>query len=389
MKHVSANYIPPDKAGEPAGYARFLKSTWLVENALHQARVGGDETTKLCVVLVGNTASIPDEVMGFLRDHYDVSCQTPLYEEICRSFPNLCRRLNGPYSVFAFGFLRWVLVDRLFGGEPVACYDGDIIHNAPLDALSRAFEGLTRTATSTAFAAISDRAWFSAWTENLKLFDRSPRAFVAPHLHRLRAGHRQFAASPEEYFAKLLIETGELRNDELPEDFGYWIAPQPQHLPRLNNFFETRTHRRIPTPMDYSRVGGVDLIDGKPLAFWHMQKPFMSQLSCLAMFRETAAEPDPGRIHPFNYYGRVPDERDVEASDSLDPGDFLSVPAELRGLAQRVIEMESQSTAAGTPPAQDPFHPAFLYDYYFRRFDFSLLFNDRRWPVAGQWRDDV
>jgi hypothetical protein len=231
MKHVSVNFIPPDRQGDPAGYVKLLKSTWLIENASHQERLWSDAKTRLCIVLVGNTDSIPQSIMDFLRTRYDVTCQSELYNEIFSQFPNICKSFGGPYSVFPFSFFRWILVDRLFHGESVLCYDGDIVQNARLDDLSQAFEGLTRTATSTAFAAISDRRWFSAWTENLKLFDRSPKTFLTPYLSRLRGGYAQFRDSPEEYFAKFLIESGELPNDDLPEEFDYWVVPQPQYLP--------------------------------------------------------------------------------------------------------------------------------------------------------------
>jgi hypothetical protein len=269
----------------------------------------------------------------------------------------------------------------------VLCYDGDIVQNVGLDELSRAFQGLTRTATSTAFAAISDRRWFSIWAENLKHFDRSPDAFLSPHLRSLKYGLNQFYHSPEEYFAKFIIDSGVLPNDDLPDDFDYWVVPQPQNLPRLNNFVATKTHTKIHAPMGYNRSNGVDFINSKPVAFWHMQKPFMSQLSCLAIFREVAHSHDPGKIFPFNFYGRVPEKDYIYCTDPLCNSDNgLSVPDKLINIANEFIRAEHNNSMFGVQPPEDPFHPAFLYDYYFRRFDFSLLFNNARWPIAGCWR---
>jgi hypothetical protein len=384
MKHVSVNFIPPDRPGEPAGYIKLLRSTWLIQNAAHQNSVWSDAKTRLRVVLVGNTQSLPPQIMEFLQDRYDLTCESQLYEEISQQYPGITSRLGGQYSIFPFAFFRWILIDRLFCGDPVLCYDGDIVHNADLDDLSRAFQGLTRTATSTAFAAISDRRWFSIWAENLKHFDRSPGAFLASHLPALKYGLTQFLQSPEEYFAKFLIESGVLPNDELPEEFKYWVVPQPQNLPRLNNFVATKTHNQIQAPMKYNRVDGVDFINSKPVSFWHMQKPFMSQLSCLAIFREVAPHLDPGKIFPFNFYGQAPDQDYIYCSDPLcDPNEGLAVPAGMKNLALEFIRMEHSNL--GVRPRENPFHPEFLYDYYFRHFDFSLLFNNARWPTAGRW----
>lgn len=387
MKHVSVNFIPPDKPGQPPGYVKFLRSTWLVENAVHQSRVRPSARTRLRVVLVGNTQSLPPRIMDFLKDSYDVTFETPLFEEISREYLSITNGFDGLYSVFPFAFFRWILIDRLFCGDPVLCYDGDIVHNVGLDDLSQAFEGLTRTATSTAFAAISDRQWFSIWAENLKQFDRNSGGFLGAHLPRLKHGIRQFRHSPEEYFAKFLIDSGVLPNDELPDEFKYWLVPQPQNLPRLNNFVETKTHAEIPYPMAYSRDDGVDSINSRPVAFWHMQKPFMSQLSCLAMFREVVTHLDPGKIFPFSFYGRLSDPDYIYCTDPLGSvTESLAVPDQLTSLATEFIRLEKESLMSGAFPPNNPFHPAFLYDYYFRRFDFSLLFNDARWPVAGRWR---
>lgn len=387
MKHVSVNFIPPDRPGEPAGYVKFLRSTWLIENAAHQNRLRPDAKTRLHVVLVGNTQSLPPRIMDFLKANYDLTCETDLYEEISREYLSITNIFDGLYSIFPFAFFRWILIDRLFGGDPVLCYDGDIVHNLGLDELSRAFQGLTRTATSTAFAAISDRQWFSIWAENLKHFDRDPNAFLALHLPRLRHGIEQFRHSPEEYFAKFLIESGALPNDELPEDFRCWLIPQPQNLPRLNNFVSTKTHSSIQHPMDYRRIDGVDFINSQPVAFWHMQKPFMSQLSCLAIFRELAPQRDPGKIFPFNFYGRTSNRDYIYYTDPLsDLTESLAVPDELLPLATEFIQAERHNLMAGAHPPANPFHPAFLYDYYFSRYDFSLLFNNARWPIAGRWR---
>ena len=388
MIHVSVNYLAPQSEENPDPLARLRSVTWLVENASHLRKLGESGGERLQLVFVGHTQHLTPALIEELSETCTVRIETPLYERLCAEYPGLVAAQGGPYKLFTFGFLRWLLIARLFGAEPVLCYDGDILHNMPLPALSSAFRGITRTSTSTAFAAISDPAWFTAWARNLAAFDRDPASFLNKHAFRLPFGPGSFRTSPEEYFAKFLIESGELPQDELDASFPFWIVPQPHILPRLYNFVETRALNAVPTPMKYERAWGADMLNGRPLAFWHMQKPFMSQLSSLAVFREGNQQHDPGRIHNFNYYGSPGVDERVRLADPYHlRGGYGSVPKELVGLAQGLIDAEKRNTAQQITPERNLFHPAFLYDYYFRRFDFSILFNNRRWPRPGVWQN--
>ncbi len=388
MIHVSVNYLAPQSAENPDPLARLRSVTWLVENARHLRRMGGSAGERLHLVFVGHTQHLTPALVEELSETCRVSIETPLYERLCAEHPRLVASQGGPYRLFTFAFLRWLVIERLFGAEPVLCHDGDILHNVPLPAISAAFRGITRTATSTAFAAISDPHWFKAWARNLADFDSDPEVFLARHVSRLPFGPASFATSPEEYFAKFLIESGELPQDELDAGFPFWIVPQPHVLPRLYNFVETKSLNAVPTPMRYERSWGTDMINGRPLAFWHMQKPFMSQLSSLAVFREGNPELDTGRIYNFNYYGWTGVEERVRAADPYHlRGGYGVVPRHLERLAGELIAAEKSNALQRVAPERNLFHPAFLYDYYFRRFDFSILFNNRRWPQPGVWQD--
>lgn len=386
MLHVSVNFVPAPAPGKPPPLKQFRRSTWLVENARHVKRFGSSGGEKLCVVLVGATDCIPQNILDELSDSFTVRIETQLYERICEGFPTLVARLGGMYRIFSFAFMRWLLIERLFDWAPVLCYDGDILHNVPLDQLSAAFRGITRTATSTAFAAISNPDWFRSWARHLELLERAPSPDFDRHVTRLAGGYDTFNATPEEYFAKLLIEAGELPQDELDISFPFWIVPQPHLLPRLYNFVETKALNRIPVPMSYARTGGTDTLNGKPLAFWHMQKPFMSQLSALAIFREKQPQTDPQTIHAYNFYGQIATEKRVRQIDPYhSDGGYDTVPANLEQLALSLLRLDAQFAQSSVADERNPFHPAFLYRYYFQHRDFSLLFNNHRWPKPGCW----
>lgn len=387
MIHVSVNYLAPLSEENPDPVARLRSVTWLLENARHLKRMNGNGAERLELVFVGHTQFLPPSLLEELGETCTIRFATADYERLCAEYPTLVAMQGGPYKLFSFGFLRWLLIERLYGGAPVLCYDGDILHNVPLGALSDAFRGITRTATSTAFASISDPAWFRGWARNLAALDTDPGTFLAGHGGRLPHGPGSFRSSPEEYFARFLIESGEIPQDELDVHFPFWIVPQPHILPRLYNFVETRALNTIPAPIRYERAAGTDMLNGRPVAFWHMQKPFMSQLSSLAIFRHVHQALDPGRIYSFNYYGFPGIDARVRYADPYHMrGGYCGVPEALVDLARRLIAAEKQTAASKLAPERNVFHPAFLYDYYFRRFDLSLLFNDARWPRRGVWQ---
>ena len=219
-------------------------------------RLGLDRGAALDVVLVGDLSDGPDAYLAALREHgAEVHVATELYLRLADEFPNVVSRFAGPYGIFSFALLRWLLVDALFPGEPVACYDGDVIHSMPLTAIADAIDGRTGTATSTAFTVVSDRSWFESWRRNLERLEEDMDGFW-----RRAADATGFAALPEvyrysaeEYFAKALIEAGELpgRQPAMP---GCWLLAQPQYLPRLYAYTRAigSSHAPTPLPIDVS-----------------------------------------------------------------------------------------------------------------------------------------
>lgn len=361
-------------------------STWLVENAEHLRKHQHRSTQKLNLVFVGQVDLIPAETLQYLGNSFLIHDATKEYNELTKEFANIVGFFGGPYTIFTFGFLRWLLVDRVFNGEKVLCYDGDIIHNVAPDELARAFHGITRTATSTCFASISDLDWFRAWRQNLQYFNRDPASFYKRYLPTLQYGFDQFISSPEEYFAKFLIEAHELPHQDIPPSFPYWIVPQPQILPRLFNFVRSQGVEEIPTPMTYRRNNGIDYINEKPIAFWHLQKPFMSQLSALAILADTLKGDRFGAVPPVSFYGNVASEANYLMNDPYHHlGGVPPIPFHFRATAAWLVKQMGERSKSKTAGKDNPFHPAYLYDYYFKNNDFSVLFNNTRWPKNQSW----
>ncbi|MGE0719067.1 MAG: hypothetical protein AB7P02_26720 [Alphaproteobacteria bacterium] len=386
MRHVTVNFVRFDQPGR--GATAFRRATCVVENAIRLGRRGLARDARLEIVLVGDAAALPPAILELL-DTPPCRLHRPQaeYDGLATRYRSVVDAVGGPYSTFGFAFLRWLLVERLFPGEPVLCYDGDILHMVQLGDLGRAFAGLTTTATSTCFAAISDPGWFRTWERALDTLDADPRAFARDHPSPVASAGFLPNWSPEEFLAKVLIEDGSLRQDPLPDDFPYWIIPQPHLLPRLYSFVRTRgSPARVPTPMRYERVGGVDLIAGRPVAFWHLQKPFLFQLGTLIGLERLPASSHPGRVPPLNLYGAVSDQKRARAMDPYHDEDGIPpLDPALLPLAHELVAAEERLWTDGTPPSRNPFSPASVCRRYFDRGDLSPLFDEAIWPVPGMW----
>ncbi len=389
MRHVTVNYVPPGP-GAPAE-ARLRRMTCLVENADRMGRLGLAAGPGLDVVLVGGAGRLSPGMLEALRaGGCRIHDADPAYAALVRRFPRVVEAFGGPWRVHVFGFLRWLVVDALFPGEPVLCYDGDTLHNVPLARLGDAFAGVTRTATSTCFAAIADRAWFRGWAQGLAQLEQGVESFFAPLAAQLRGAGCRMRSSPEEFFAKILIERGDLPQDPLPPGFPLWVVPQPHLLPRLWNFVRIPGGpERVPSPMRYRREGGIDCINDLPVAFWHLQKPFLSQLGACSHQRRLPPSAVRRRCFPFSHYGNPPSEALARGIDPYhDEGGFPldSPPQEAQERARELLEEERRARAGHGDGPGNPFGIRSVYREYFVDGDLSPLFNDDAWPRPGAWR---
>lgn len=386
LRHVTVNFIRFAEAGD--GEAALLRATCLVENARHLRQRGLARDATLDIILVGDIGALSPQTRAELAQApcriHEAQAE---YEALVARFPRLLGRFGGPYGHIGFGFLRWMLIDRLFPDGPVLCYDGDMLHNVPLADLGRAFAGRTTTATSTCFAAVSDRGWFRAWAAAVEALEADPGRFDRLLQPVLAGTGCSAQLSAEEFVAKALIEDGTLRQDPLPVDFPYWIIPSPQLLPRLYTYVRTRgTAAALETPIRYERVAGIDRLNGRPVAFWHMQKPFLNQLGSLAALDGMEAARHPGRIPVLSFYGRVPYDALVRAVDPYHDERPTPLPGpELRSLSRDMLAAERRHWEGRTPLVENPFSPAAVYRRYFEEGDLSRLFNEATWPVPGIW----
>jgi hypothetical protein len=403
MRHVTVNFVPP--AGSTArqgswGHAALTRHTCLTQNVERLHRLGLSRGTTLDVVLVGDLTDVPDGYAARLEElGAQVHVETDVYLRLAAEFPNVVERFAGPYGIFSFALLRWLLVDALFPGETVACYDGDVVHAMPLADIAAAIGGRTGTGTSTAFVAVGDRSWFESWRRNLKRLDSDLEGFW-----RRAADATGFAALPEvyrysaeEYFAKALIESGELPQDlelSLP---GCWLLVQPQYLPRLYAYTRPPGASHAPTPLVYRRSAGVDFLNDRPVAFWHLQKPFLGLLGVVNA-RPACGLDTSARVRPLDFYGfaatdewvRMADEYLKEFPYPFDPY-YDEAPYPLDPVddeERRVLRRHRRAMQQrhGFGP-ENPFSLAAVCERFFGEDDLSALFNPETWPVQGVWEE--
>jgi hypothetical protein len=392
VRHVTVNFVPP------AGYSALLKHTCIAENVERLDRLGFARDASLDVVFVGDVAALPEEYLARLREHgAEVHLEGELFLRLAEEFPNVIARFGGPYGIFSFALLRWLVVDALFESEPVACYDGDVIHSLPLRLIGAALDGQTGTATSTAFAAVSARSWFESWRRNLRSLDQDLEGFWqrmagATGFPRLPQLYRY---SAEEYFAKALIECGELPQDVEPELADCWLLVQPQYLPRLYAYTRPPGQCFVPTPMVYRRAGGVDYVNDKPVAFWHLQKPFLGMLG-VALARPMIGLDGTSPVLPLDFYGFSPTDEWVSLADPFlaefpypfdpyyDEAPTAAHPVDgaERTSLRRYRRSMSHRFGSGV---ENPFSLAAVCRHFFDREDLSGLFNSTAWPVPDAW----
>ncbi len=403
MRHVTANFVPP--AGSTArqgswGYAALTRHTCVAQDVERMHELGFDRGARLDVVLVGDLGDVPGSYLAGLTDRgAEVHVATDVYLRLAAEFPRVVERFGGPYGIFSFALLRWLLVEALFPGEAVACYDGDVMHSMPLASIAAAIDGRTGTATSTAFAAVSDGRWFEAWRRNLERLEADMDGFwrSAAEATGFEPLPQVYRYSAEEYFAKALIESGELPQNLEPAMPGCWLLVQPQYLPRLYAYTRPIGSSHAPTPLAYRRdPDGVDRLDDRPVAFWHLQKPFLGLLGVVNA-RPLAGVEATGRVRPLDFYGfaatdewvRMADEYLKEFPYPFDPYSAEApyplepVDDDERRALRRFRRAMQQRHGFGP---ENPFSLAAVSRRFFVDGDLSALFDADTWPAPGVWR---
>lgn len=316
------------------------------------------------ILVMDGFNKMSDAYKGELKDlgfHlHDVSA---MYKSIEKEFLSL-----GDYSFYALNtFLRWLVIDEFFKGEPTAYYDGDIVFNVDPAEIAKKVEGLTFVLQGCpAFTVISDWSWFKQYKQELVEFLKDRDGYQKKAWQERSDWEVTFATKwagsraqekfvHDQDFISHLIHTKKLVQDPIEKVMRALSDYVVFQNPLLIHSYNTDI------PYTYSRENGIDYLSyarsdlpdvtyKKPVLFWHMQNCFNFYMSKY-IFRK--------RVAPFLPLGRV----------EFDFGH--TVEDKVNKFARRFSHHTERRA---------------VYEYFFEKHDFSGVFNNAKWWKQGVFK---
>jgi len=356
-KHVIAAWSLADR---PYEYGLGL-----VENAEHTASNNFAEGSEVHVLLLRNEHPFSDDYLGRVRDSnfiiHDLSRDYQKYE---KDYAWLKQLHPNHFDMF----MRWILIDDFFQGEPLNAYDADIIFSTPLSKFSKAIEDYTFNPSSTCFLSAKDRVWFEAYRKELEQMKASPEAFYEPFGGL--TDNVRFVNS-EERLAHLLMETGRLPYEHVGLTTPYVFIPNPKLLPSLKWFADVPNgDGMLSTPVRFCREGNIYYLNDKVIPFWHLQRDFQQFVGQTVFMRNYLEKMAGFRIptkHPWC------DSTDPHRNKNLDQKDLLI--GKLLQWIQKVGVPNSMNLE------ENPFTYSNVYQKLFNGPAFGYVFNNHVWPT--------
>jgi len=262
-------------------------------------------------------------------------------------------------------FLRWLVLEKFFAGEPIIHYDGDIVCNEDPAVIAEKLVGKTFVLQGCpGFTVIHNWQWFEQYEKQLNLFvsdidGYSQRAWqqrtgweVTFKTRWAGSRFRKIITSDQDFLSHL-IHTENIYQDSVEsimlclQDYAYFENPLFAHL-YDDNF-----------PFKYVRENGIDYflcerIDcetcfyKKKVLFWHMMSCFNHYLSKYLLRKRIL------------WRGRIP----LTLSEN-------TYEDRLNKLVNRLSGHMTRN---------------FIFTYFFSKHDFSAIFNEARWWKKGIFR---
>jgi hypothetical protein len=278
---VIVAWIPP---GHGFADAKFERSVPLAFNGERNRRLGS--SLPIHLVFLEGFSCLGEEYREKLAAcGYVLHDAETLYRRHAAGHPALER--FGGYETKCF--LRWLVIEDLFGAAPFAHFDGDIVFNAIPEKIMEAFAGLTFFLQGCpAFTLVHDSAWSRAYRDELKKFSDDVAAYSA------RAWRRRPAFENRSREGNNYLWTREtLSSDQDLLEFLAFDGRIPHAdagtLEMRNPFALFQNPLTIgrdlpgPLPVAYRRpAGGTDRLGEKEVAFWHLQSDFTHYLGYAA-----------------------------------------------------------------------------------------------------------
>lgn len=278
-------------------------------------------------------------------------------------------------------FLRWVVISEFYSKEQIVHYDGDVVFNEDPHIMLSKMNGKTFVLQGCpALACISDANWFYYYEESLRIFSSdiegySKQTWIEREGWELSERYkwsgqrdRKIIGSDQDLISHLI------HGDKIPQSkpsevlncfSEYILFENPLYIHAYSPWCET-------LPFSYKRIDDIDYINGKRVAFWHMQNYFINYL---VKYINTSQI-----IKLFKL--RLPN--DLTFTDNIVPNSitdlsfskadkFKATDGRLLNLLLRII-----GKIRGRRSRLE------IYRLFFDKADFSSIFNNQVW-----WKDGV
>jgi hypothetical protein len=267
-------------------------------------------------------------------------------------------RLNDKYfALNRFGdfekncFLRWLAIKEFYSGEKIIHYDGDVVFNEDPVALQKKLTGRTFVLQGCpAMVAICNTAWYEEYLKNLDLFASDIEQYSSKAWEMREDWQRSVRTKWAGYRSRKVISSDQdlishlLHTEQLPQDNPVEIlSGTPEYI-----FFENMLcidDANNGFPYKYRREKGIDYLNDKRVALWHIQSDFniylynfMIRKYYLSIFNGSTLE-----------YGR------------------RCLEKHLSRIIRKIKRINRYD----------------VYEYYFQKKDFSEVLTDRVWWKKG------
>ena len=189
-------------------------------------------------------------------------------------------------------FLRWLVINDLYGESPIIHYDGDVVFNCTPENLICRFGKFTFVLQGCpAFVSIRDTSWFEIYKKNLDKFTNNIEKYSANAWKQRQRWEQSFKYKwAGSRYRKIITSDQDLIShlihiDELPQDNPHLIRWHNKDIILFENPLYFFVHNMDMAPFIYQRKNGVDYFNNKKVAFWHMQSSFTGYLKHIYILR--------------------------------------------------------------------------------------------------------
>ena len=299
---------------------------------------------------------IPERALGRLAElGYRLEDAAPVLAEVRARWPFADNpRIWRGDPFHEMNFLRWLVLEARFPGEPVLTFDGDIVWRAdPADLLDTWRGGRSFLCQfSTCLAFINSPRWYEGYREGLARLSADP-AFGAEYRKDGQGLHHDQA------LCQYLVGAGILENDKRSLGAG---GLEERFLFSANPLGIEPRPGEGPLAFEQSAAG--ERIGGRAAPFWHMQTWFVRYLFLVRFLPEFLGQDDL----------RVPFDRD---------GSDLGA----RVLSQLHEQIRRRQVSYGADPERwrRLTERASVYEAFFNGDLARQAFTERRWWKPGVW----